>query len=223
VQAGYGISGRILNSTLNCLVKYEINEAIRCIDVPDLTKKQRAREARMKQEAEDRNKKLTAEERNRNEKWLVVGRRGEKRLIKGIERDVQLTGSRPQRTENRIVNVEPREQQVLPSLAPRDPFVPRQPAQAENHTNRREDDQGRWYRKERDSNETGTRRKDTYGQGNRSSGEKDRQDYSRKNRWETNTDRWSQPTTRSRLGSKRGRGSASSEDENQDRQRTRRF
>jgi hypothetical protein len=64
---------------------------------------------------------LTTEERNRNEKWLVVGRRGEKRLIKGIERDIQITGSRAPRTESRIVNVE-RGQQLLPSAPPREAY-----------------------------------------------------------------------------------------------------
>jgi hypothetical protein len=190
--------------------------------VPDLTKKQRAKEAKMKQEAEERNKSLTTEECNRNEKWLVVGRRGEKRLIKGIERDIQITGSRAPRTESRIVNVE-RGQQLLPSAPPRGPFAPRQQDQL-NSQDGRQEDQGRWYRKERDNNnETGARKKDTYGQRNSNGGEKDKQDYSRRTRWEKDTDRWTQPAARNRLSSKRGRGSASSEDENQDRQRTRRF
>jgi hypothetical protein len=42
--------------------------------VPDLTRKQRNREARMKEEADEKNKTLTAEERSRNVKWMVVGR-----------------------------------------------------------------------------------------------------------------------------------------------------
>ncbi len=54
--------------------------------VPDLTRKQREIEDRMRQEAEDRNKKLTSEDLNNNLRWIVVGRRGEKRLIKGFER-----------------------------------------------------------------------------------------------------------------------------------------
>jgi uncharacterized coiled-coil protein SlyX len=57
--------------------------------VPDLTRKQRNREARMKEEAEEKNKGLTEEEKGRNIKWMVVGRRGEKRIIKGVERDQQ--------------------------------------------------------------------------------------------------------------------------------------
>jgi hypothetical protein len=55
--------------------------------VPDLTRKQRSREARMREEADEKNKDLTAEEKRRNVKWMVVGRRGEKRLIKGVERE----------------------------------------------------------------------------------------------------------------------------------------
>jgi hypothetical protein len=57
--------------------------------VLDLTRKQRNREARMKEEAEEKNKELTEEEKRRNVKWMVVGRRGEKRIIKGVERDQQ--------------------------------------------------------------------------------------------------------------------------------------
>jgi hypothetical protein len=57
--------------------------------VPDLTRKQRAREAKMKEEAEEKNKTLTAEEKQRNIRWMVVGRRGEKRIIKGVEREQQ--------------------------------------------------------------------------------------------------------------------------------------
>ena len=55
--------------------------------VPDLTKRQRAGEAKLKEEADRRNKQLTQQDIYNNMKWLVVGRRGEKRLIKGIERE----------------------------------------------------------------------------------------------------------------------------------------
>ena len=54
--------------------------------VPDLPKKQREQEADLKMEADRRNQGLM-EDRRRNVKWLVVGRRGEKRIIKGVERD----------------------------------------------------------------------------------------------------------------------------------------
>ena len=57
--------------------------------VPDLTKKQRGKEERLKIEADGRNRNLTEEDRRNNLKWIVVGRRGEKRLIKGVERDRQ--------------------------------------------------------------------------------------------------------------------------------------
>jgi hypothetical protein len=188
--------------------------------VPDLTKKQRSKEARMKQEAEERNKKLTNDERNRNEKWLVVGRRGEKRLIKGIERDVQYMG----RNNNNLQSSSSgnTNTQLLPSAPPRGPFQPRQAEKDDRPDQHNDDDTGRWYRKDKDNADNGARKKDTYGKGNKSGGEKDKQDASRSSRWET-TDRWSQPQERPRLNSKRGRGSDSSEDESANRQRTRRF
>ena len=52
--------------------------------VPDMTKSQRKGEQQPR-----RNTQLTEEDRNKNLKWLVVGKRGEKRLIKGVERDDQ--------------------------------------------------------------------------------------------------------------------------------------
>ena len=55
--------------------------------VPDLTKTQRKGEMRLREEAERRNQDLTEEERERNLKWIVAGSRGEKRIIKGTERD----------------------------------------------------------------------------------------------------------------------------------------
>jgi hypothetical protein len=185
--------------------------------VPDLTKKQRSREARLKQEAEERNKKLTNEDRNRNEKWLVVGRRGEKRLIKGIERDVQYMGNRNGTQSSGNTN-----SQLLPSAPPRSPFKPRQAEKDDRRGPSKDDENGRWYRKDKEKEDTGARKKDTYGQGNKNGGEKDRQDISKNSRWET-SDRWSQPQARERVNSKRGRGSASSEDESSSRQRTRRF
>jgi hypothetical protein len=56
---------------------------------PDLTKMQRRAEEKLTREAESRNGQLTTEDREKNLKWLVVGRRGEKRLIKAVERDQQ--------------------------------------------------------------------------------------------------------------------------------------
>jgi predicted nuclease with TOPRIM domain len=55
--------------------------------VPDLTKKQRLEETKMREEVDNRNKELTREDREKNLKWLVVGKRGEKRIIKGQERE----------------------------------------------------------------------------------------------------------------------------------------
>lgn len=55
--------------------------------VPDLTLRQRREETELEKEAERRNKNLTEEDRSKNWKWLVVGRKGEKRLIKGTPRE----------------------------------------------------------------------------------------------------------------------------------------
>ncbi len=55
--------------------------------VADLTKRQRQEETDMEREAGKRNKKRTAEETAKNLYWMVVGRKGEKRLIRGIQRE----------------------------------------------------------------------------------------------------------------------------------------
>ena len=55
--------------------------------VPDLTKRQRAGEAKLREEANRRNLQLTQTDKQNNLKWIVIGRRGEKRLIKGTERE----------------------------------------------------------------------------------------------------------------------------------------
>ena len=54
--------------------------------VPDLTQEQRKDEADMILEAERRNANRSEDERAKNLVWRVVGRRGEKRIIKGLER-----------------------------------------------------------------------------------------------------------------------------------------
>jgi hypothetical protein len=54
---------------------------------PDLTRMQRRAEDKLSSEAEMRNTQLTAIDIERNVRWIVVGRRGEKRLIKGTERE----------------------------------------------------------------------------------------------------------------------------------------
>jgi hypothetical protein len=57
--------------------------------VPDMTRLQRRTEDDLTAEAANRNKQLTADDVSKNLKWLVIGKRGEKRLIKGTERDQQ--------------------------------------------------------------------------------------------------------------------------------------
>jgi hypothetical protein len=54
--------------------------------VPDLTKEQRREEAAMNEEAGNRNKELTEDDKAKNLEWMVVGARGEKRIVKGVVR-----------------------------------------------------------------------------------------------------------------------------------------
>lgn len=80
--------------------------------VADLTRRQREEERKMMQEAERRNKNLSEEEKSKNLKWLVVGRKGEKRLILGEERTTSYRNSREtdrRRRETREYNRAPRE------------------------------------------------------------------------------------------------------------------
>ena len=55
--------------------------------VPDLTQEQRKDETEMIQEAARRNGELTEEDKAKNLEWAVVGRKGEKRLVKGKVRE----------------------------------------------------------------------------------------------------------------------------------------
>ena len=54
--------------------------------VPDLTQEQRKEEEAMVGEVEKRNEKRTEEDRAKNLEWIVVGKKGEKRIIKGVAR-----------------------------------------------------------------------------------------------------------------------------------------
>ena len=70
------------------LAKELRNTNFECVTiVPDLTRGQRKDEQELREEADRLNEQLTTEDRNKNLKWIVVGRRGEKRLIKGTERE----------------------------------------------------------------------------------------------------------------------------------------
>jgi hypothetical protein len=51
--------------------------------IPDLTQEQRKEEAEMISEAERRNQELTQEDKAKNLEWMVVGARGERRIVKG--------------------------------------------------------------------------------------------------------------------------------------------
>lgn len=52
----------------------------------DLTREQRREEADLVKEAEKRNEERNEEDKSKNLQWLVVGRKGEKRLLKGVDR-----------------------------------------------------------------------------------------------------------------------------------------
>ena len=68
--------------------------------VPDLTRKQREVEDNIKKEAEARNRSLTREDISGGLSWFVVGKRGEKRLVKGVERQRPGPSQGPQWTGN---------------------------------------------------------------------------------------------------------------------------
>ena len=53
---------------------------------PDLTREQRLEEDELLKEAERRNMERTAEDRSKNVEWILVGQRGEKRLIRMVNR-----------------------------------------------------------------------------------------------------------------------------------------
>jgi len=65
--------------------------------VPDLTQEQRKDEVEMAKEADTRNGLRTEEEISKNLVWRLVGRKGEKRLVRGLERE----GEDYRRIENR--------------------------------------------------------------------------------------------------------------------------
>lgn len=68
--------------------------------VPYLTKKQMQEEADMEKEAEGRNKNLSEADKAKNWEWMVRGKKGEKRLVKGLKRETQLS-SQPTTGANR--------------------------------------------------------------------------------------------------------------------------
>ena len=58
--------------------------------VPELTVQQRREEQQLSEEADRRNREeLTTEDQTKNLKWLVVGPRGAKKIIKGVPRNAQ--------------------------------------------------------------------------------------------------------------------------------------
>jgi hypothetical protein len=61
--------------------------------IPDLTQEQRKEEAEMNEEVERRNRELSQEDRTKNLAWMVVGARGERRMIKGAARARPVRGA----------------------------------------------------------------------------------------------------------------------------------
>jgi hypothetical protein len=61
----------------------------------DLTKVQREEEKEMKKEADRRNTQLAEQDKSKNLQWLVVGARGEKRIIKAVPREQPAQRGRP--------------------------------------------------------------------------------------------------------------------------------
>jgi hypothetical protein len=61
--------------------------------IPDLTQEQRREEAEMNKEVERRNRDLPPEDRAKNLEWMVVGARGERRMVKGVVRTRPVRGA----------------------------------------------------------------------------------------------------------------------------------
>jgi hypothetical protein len=186
--------------------------------VPDLTRKQRNREARMKEEAEEKNKSLTAEEINRNIKWMVVGRRGEKRIIKGVEREQQQYGRRREERTRRDSIGETRQQRPAVPQPGTQPTAQLGPRLLPPQQDQRE---GRWYAKVRDETDLGARSKTTGRSENRNAGAADRQE-TRQSRTERDgaAARSQDETVRgraSRTATKRTRWSGTSSEEEEQR------
>ena len=81
--------------------------------MPDLTQEQRRDEAEMVQEAARRNEEMSEEDKAKNWLWRAVGRRVEKRLVRGIAREGDRENQRNTRGEGQ------RGRGALPSAGPR--------------------------------------------------------------------------------------------------------
>jgi hypothetical protein len=194
--------------------------------VPDLTRKQRNREARLKDEAEEKNKDLTEDEKSRNVKWMVVGRRGEKRIIKGVERDQQpyvqhgreAANDRPQtqRNEQNRATGEQTSSRSRDEAEGRNGLLP--PLRREQQwrpEQRSETREGRWYRKEPNESDLGARSKTNRWQENGGARAKDQPARGAGGRWDDNG------RDRERRHSKRQRWSGTSSEEEQPRSKQR--
>jgi hypothetical protein len=161
---------------------------------------------------------LTAEEKRRNVKWIVVGRRGEKRLIKGVESEQQYRDER--NYNNRSTEHRSEQNRSQRPVVPQPGILPdRRPATSNRWQPlaRDEREQGAGGRSNgerreetrRDERELGARSKNTGDrwQENRNAGATDRQE---------NGTRWTEVVSRqNRRLSKRTRGSGTSSEEDE--------
>jgi hypothetical protein len=117
--------------------------------IPDLTPEQRKDEADMVTEADERNRVLSEEDRAKNLEWMVVGARGERRLIKGVKRPA--ARGRPPHAAART-SLAPA---LLPGRPPQGPFVPRTSSSGAAGTRRRpgdrEEEEGEMEEEEEDA------------------------------------------------------------------------
>ncbi len=62
---------------------------------PDLTQRQREADEGLREEAASRNNSLTQQDRAKNLKWVVVGRKGMRKLVKKADNTAQTRGHQP--------------------------------------------------------------------------------------------------------------------------------
>jgi hypothetical protein len=102
--------------------------------VPDMTRLQRRAEDKLSQEAETRNCQLTEEDHSMNRRWLVVGKRGEKRLLKGTEREQQYGNRREQQLGDYMPNMGGANTGAIPRTTYQPRILDARPATNSNYT-----------------------------------------------------------------------------------------
>ncbi len=80
-------SENVKNQILQC-AKRLLGTTLSSVSVaPDLTQRQREADDSLREEAARRNSSLTAQDRAKNLRWVVVGRKGARKLLKKMDRD----------------------------------------------------------------------------------------------------------------------------------------